>query len=75
VGLFRPNAGQASRAALDVDDDTGVRAEGWVRSGGFGIPCGRTINPVLLADMIRAIEAVLADPDPQRRCRIVGRRM
>jgi aminoglycoside phosphotransferase (APT) family kinase protein len=59
--LFPPDARDAYRDALAVDDATWERGKGWVLSGIFGIPYYRETNPVLVADKIRAIEAVLAD--------------
>ncbi len=61
--LFPPDARQAYRDALGVDGATWDRGKGWVLTGVFGIPYYRDTNPVLVADKIRAIEAVLADPD------------
>ena len=60
--LFPPNARQAYRDALGVDDATWERGKGWVLTGVFGIPYYRDTNPVLVANAVRAIEAVLADP-------------
>jgi aminoglycoside phosphotransferase (APT) family kinase protein len=59
--LFPPDARQAYREALGVDDATWERGRGWVLTGVFGIPYYRDTNPVLVANAIRAIEAVLAD--------------
>jgi aminoglycoside phosphotransferase (APT) family kinase protein len=61
--LFPPQARQAYRDALGVDDATWERGKGWVLTGIFGIPYYRGTNPTLVADKIRAIEAVLADLD------------
>jgi hypothetical protein len=58
-----PDARQAYRDALRVDDATWARGKGWVVTGIFGIPYYRDTNAVLVADKIRAIEAVLADSD------------
>lgn len=58
---FPPAARQAYREALAIDDATWARGKGWVLTGVFGIPYYRDTNPVLVADKIRAIEAVLAD--------------
>jgi aminoglycoside phosphotransferase (APT) family kinase protein len=49
------------RDALDLDDATWERGKGWALTGVFGIPYYRDTNPVLVADKIRAIEAVLQD--------------
>ncbi len=51
------------RTALDVDDAMWARGKGWALAGITGIPYYRKTNPVLVADKIRAIEAVLADDD------------
>ncbi len=59
--LFPADARQAYRDALGVDDATWERGKGWVLTGVFGIPYYRHTNPVLVADKVRAIEAVLAD--------------
>jgi aminoglycoside phosphotransferase (APT) family kinase protein len=59
--LFPPDARDAYRDALDVDDATWERGKGWVLSGVFGIPYYRETNPMLVADKVRGIEAVLAD--------------
>jgi aminoglycoside phosphotransferase (APT) family kinase protein len=57
--LFPSDARGAYRDALRVDDDTWERGKGWVLAGVFGIPYYRDTNPVLVADKITAIEAVL----------------
>lgn len=62
-GLFPPHARQAYREALGVDDATWQRGKGWVLTGIFGIPYYRDTNPTLVADKMRAIEAVIADSD------------
>jgi aminoglycoside phosphotransferase (APT) family kinase protein len=59
--LFPPDARAAYREALDVDDDTWERGKGWVLTGVYGIPYYRDTNPLLVADKIAGIEAVLAD--------------
>jgi aminoglycoside phosphotransferase (APT) family kinase protein len=59
--LFPPDAREAYRDALGVDDATWERGKGWVLTGVFGIPYYRDTNPVLVADKVHAIEAVLAD--------------
>jgi aminoglycoside phosphotransferase (APT) family kinase protein len=61
--LFPPDARQAYRDALRVDDATWERGKGWVLTGIFGVPYYRDTNGVLVADKIRAIEAVLADSE------------
>jgi aminoglycoside phosphotransferase (APT) family kinase protein len=58
--LFPPDARDAYRDALGIDDATWERGKGWVLTGVFGIPYYRHTNPVLVADKITAIEAVLA---------------
>ena len=61
--LFPPDARQVYHDALGIDDATWERGEGWVLTGTFGIPYYRDTNPVLVADKVRAIDAVLADLD------------
>jgi aminoglycoside phosphotransferase (APT) family kinase protein len=58
--LFPPDARDAYRDALAIDDGTWERGKGWVLTGVGGIPYYRDTNPVLVADKITAIEAVLA---------------
>jgi aminoglycoside phosphotransferase (APT) family kinase protein len=57
--LFPPDARDAYRDALEIDDATWERGKGWVLTGVGGVPYYRDTNPVLVADKIRAIEAVL----------------
>src|SRR5439155_476928 len=59
--LFPPDARDAYRDALEIDDATWERGKGWVLTGVFGIPYYRETNPVLVADKITAIEAVDRD--------------
>jgi aminoglycoside phosphotransferase (APT) family kinase protein len=59
--LFPSAARAAYRDALDVDDATWERGKGWALTGVAGIPYYRDTNPLLVADKVRAIEAVLAD--------------
>ena len=59
--LFPPDARQAYRDALGVDDATWERGRGWVLTGLFSVLSYRERNPVLAADLTTAIEAVLAD--------------
>ena len=59
--LFPPDARDAYRDALRLDDATWKRGKGWVLTVVFGIPYYRDTNPVLVADKITAIEAVLAE--------------
>ena len=61
--LFPPDARQAYRDAIGVDDATWERGKGWVLTGAFGIPYYRDTNPLLVASKVRGIEAVLADSD------------
>ena len=61
--LFPPDARQAYRDTIGVDDATWERGKGWVLTGAFGIPYYRDTNPVLVASKVRGIEAVLADSD------------
>jgi aminoglycoside phosphotransferase (APT) family kinase protein len=49
------------RDALAIDDATWERGKGWALTGIGGIPYYRDTNPVLVADKIRGIEAVLQD--------------
>jgi aminoglycoside phosphotransferase (APT) family kinase protein len=58
--LFPPDARDAYREALAIDDAGWERGKGWVLAGVFGIPYYRDTNTVLVADKITAIEAVLA---------------
>jgi aminoglycoside phosphotransferase (APT) family kinase protein len=59
--LLPHDARDAFRDALAVDDATWERGKGWVLAGVEGIPYYRETNPILVADKIRAIEAVLGD--------------
>ncbi|GAC1316750.1 MAG: hypothetical protein NVSMB16_13480 [Acidimicrobiales bacterium] len=59
--LFTPEARQAYRDTLGVDDAAWERGKGWVLTGVFGIPYYRDTNPVLVANAVRAIKAVLDD--------------
>ena len=61
--LFPPDARAVYRKALGIDDATWARGKGWVLTGVFGIPYYRDTNPMLVADKIAAIDAVLADTD------------
>jgi len=58
--LFAPDARDAFRDALRIDDAAWERGKGWVLTGVFAIPYYRDTNPVLVADKITAIQAVLA---------------
>ena len=59
--LFPPPARAAYRETLAVDDATWERGKGWVLTGVYGIPYYRDTNPVLVANIVRAITAVLAE--------------
>ncbi len=61
--LFPTDARQAYRDALAIDDATWERSKGWALTGVFGIDYYRRTNPVLVARIIRGIEAVLAASD------------
>lgn len=58
-GLFSSDARQTYRDTLGVDDATWERGKGWVLAGVFGIPYYRRTNPMLVANAVRAINAVL----------------
>src|SRR5262249_52795251 len=60
--LFPPDARRAFREALDVDDATWERGKGWVLTGVYGIDYYRDTNPLLVANIVAGIEAVLDDP-------------
>jgi hypothetical protein len=59
--LLPPDAREAYRNALEIDDATWERGKGWVLTGVGGVSYYRDSNPILVADKITAIEAVLAD--------------
>jgi aminoglycoside phosphotransferase (APT) family kinase protein len=59
--LFDADARAAYREALGCDDAAWERGKGWVLQGVGGITYYRETNPVLAADKIRSIEAVLSD--------------
>jgi aminoglycoside phosphotransferase (APT) family kinase protein len=59
--LLPPDARKVFRDVLDVDDATWERGKGWVLCGVGGVPYYRDTNPVLVADKIASIEAVLTD--------------
>ena len=59
--LLPPGGREVYRDELGVDDAEWARGKGWVVTGVFGIPYYRDTNPVLVADKVHAIEAVLAD--------------
>jgi aminoglycoside phosphotransferase (APT) family kinase protein len=59
--LLPVSARDVYREELEVSDAEWARGKGWVVTGVFGIPYYRDTNPVLVADKITAINAVLAD--------------
>jgi aminoglycoside phosphotransferase (APT) family kinase protein len=59
--LFDADGRAAYRAALGCSDAEWERGKGWVLQGVAGIPYYRDTNPVLVADKIRSIEAVLSE--------------
>jgi aminoglycoside phosphotransferase (APT) family kinase protein/RimJ/RimL family protein N-acetyltransferase len=59
--LLPAGAREVYRQALGVDDAEWTRGKGWVVTGVFGIPYYRYTNPVLVADKIHAISAVLEE--------------
>jgi len=61
--FFPPDARRAYRAALGIDDATWERGKGWILSGVYGISYYRDTNTTLVANVIQAIDAVLADSD------------
>jgi hypothetical protein len=60
--LFPSDARAVYRDELGVDDATWERGKGWVLQGVYGIQYYRDTNPVLVAEQIRAIDAVLSEP-------------
>ncbi len=59
--LFPPDARQAYRDALGIGDAEWERGKGWVVTGVFGVLSYHVTNPVLAADKLKAIDAVLGD--------------
>ncbi len=59
--LLPADARDVYREALGVDDAIWERGKGWVLTGVVGVPYYRHTNPILVADKITSIEAVLAD--------------
>ena len=57
--LLPPDARAVYRDTLDIDDATWERGKGWVLTGVGAIPYYRTTNPILVADKISAIKALL----------------
>ena len=60
--LFPADARNAYREALRFDDAAWERGKGWVLEGVFGIAYYRETNPTLVANLVAAIERVLAEP-------------
>jgi len=60
--LLPPGARDVYREELGVSDAEWARGRGWVVTGVFGIPYYRYTNPVLVAEKLHAIEAVLSEP-------------
>jgi len=50
---------RAYRDALGLDDNTGERGKSWVLAGVTGVDCYRDTHRVLVASVIKAMEAVL----------------
>jgi aminoglycoside phosphotransferase (APT) family kinase protein len=61
--LFPRDARQAYRGAIGVDDATWERGKGWILTGVYGIDYYRDTNPVLVANIVKGIQAVLDDRD------------
>jgi aminoglycoside phosphotransferase (APT) family kinase protein/RimJ/RimL family protein N-acetyltransferase len=59
--LLPAGAREVYRDELGVSDAEWERGKGWVVTGVFGIPYYRYTNPVLVADKVTAINAVLED--------------
>jgi aminoglycoside phosphotransferase (APT) family kinase protein len=59
--LLPSGARDVYRDELGVDDAEWARGKGWVLMGVFGIPYYRHTNPVLVADKLHAISAVLEE--------------
>ena len=59
--LFPRDVRDEYRDRLGVDDATWARGKAWVLTGVGAVPYYRDTNPVLVAEKVRAIEAVLAD--------------
>jgi aminoglycoside phosphotransferase (APT) family kinase protein len=60
--VLPPEARNAYRDALRIDDATWERGKGWVLEGVFGISYYRDTNPILVADLVASTENLLADP-------------
>ena len=59
--LLSAGARDVYRGELDVDDAEWARGKGWAVTGVFGVPYYRHTNPILVADKLHTIEAMLAD--------------
>jgi aminoglycoside phosphotransferase (APT) family kinase protein len=59
--LLPTGARDVYRKELGVSDAEWARGKGWVVTGVFGIPYYRYTNPMLVADKIHAIDALLAE--------------
>lgn len=59
--LLPAGAREVYRDELGVSDAEWARGKGWIVTGVFGIPYYRYTNPVLVADKIHAIDAVLEE--------------
>jgi aminoglycoside phosphotransferase (APT) family kinase protein/RimJ/RimL family protein N-acetyltransferase len=59
--LLPPGARDVYRDELDVGDAEWARGKGWVVTGAFGIAYYRYTNPVLVADKVQAITAMLEE--------------
>lgn len=59
--LLPKAARQAFRKEVGMDEGTWLRGVGWILPGVFGIVYYRETNPVLVAELVRAINEVLAD--------------
>ncbi len=59
--LLPAGAREVYREELGVDDAEWARGKGWVVTGVFGVPYYRYTNPVLVADKLHAIRALLEE--------------
>jgi len=60
-GLLPAGGRQAFRDDLGVDEATWLRGVGWILPGVFGIVYYRETNPILVAELVRAINEVVAE--------------
>jgi aminoglycoside phosphotransferase (APT) family kinase protein len=60
--LFSGESRDVFRAALGVDGATWARGRGWALCAVIALPYYRTSNPVIVANALRTIAEVLADP-------------